>query len=117
MKKCQHQPPIEKYIVCLLPPLVIFSGIALIKTFDLLYFSFQDDGDYGKYGDEDSEGEEDDSDDEGGGDDDDDDDDDDDIDNISDGENNLDDDDDADEVTSEGTTKGQEKIASENVVC
>ena len=78
----------------------------LIKKFDLLYFSFQDDGDYGKYGDDDSEGEEDDSDDEG------DDDDEGDIDNDSDGENNLD-----DEVTSEGTTKGQEKIASENDVC
>ena len=60
-----------------------------------LYCSFQDDGDYGKYGDDDSEGEEEDSDDEGG-------DDDDDNDDEDDEENNLDDD--GDEVTSEGTT-------------
>ena len=75
----------------------------------MLYFSFQDDGDFGKYGDDDSEGEEDDSDDEGG--------DDDEVvnDDEDDEENNLDDDD-GDEVTSEGSTRGQEKIASENVV-
>ena len=76
---------------------VLLSKMFLINTFDLLYFSFQDDGDYGKYGDDTSEGEEDDSDDEGG------DDDEDDNDDEDDEENNFDDDD-GDEVTSEGTT-------------